>query len=122
MTARDAFKIGFLARCVQDGMTGPEAAAIAQKAAAFLERRANLATWAGDKATGTLDLAGNVAAGLGIAAPIAAGAGLGYLAHRAAQPEVDADDIRKRELIDEYTHYIRRARERQRARTLLPAA
>jgi hypothetical protein len=110
MTARDAFKIGFLLRCADAAMPPAAVTATMQKAAALMEKRA----------FGFSDLApvGNLAIGAGIAAPAVAGAGIGYLASQAASPEVDEEDVRKRELIDELRHYARRAREKQKAKTL----
>lgn len=107
MTPRDAFKVGFMLGCADQGLSGQESAELMNKAAELLEKNA--------------DLLGNLGSIIGttaLVAPIAAGAGAGYLAHQAANPEIDEDSIRKRELIEEFRHYARRAREQQKVKAL----
>lgn len=114
MTHREAFKAGFLLGCADLGLSGPETAELTKTAAAFLLKDAGLS----DTATQAAGSGLNILKQVGIGLPIAAGAGVGYLAHKALHPDVDADDVRKHELIQELRHFARQARERQRARGL----
>ena len=109
MTPREAFKIGFLMQCADEGLSGEQTAGRISQLADRLE-----------KAAGLGDVLDTAKSGLvtSLAIPVAAGAGIGYLAHRAAVPEVDEDDVKKRELIDEFRHYARRARDKQKVRSL----
>jgi len=111
LTVKEAFKVGFMLRCADAGMTGEQASDCAQKAASLLTKKAYIGQSVVDNLPGA-------AVGLGLALPVMAGAGVGYLASEAATPEVDADDVKKRELIDEFRHYARRARERQQNKVL----
>ena len=106
MTNREAFKIGFLIGCADQGIDGAGAVELMQKAAALLEK------------TGFMDFLQNTALTAGIALPAAAGAGLGYMAHRVNSPEIDADDVRTKEIINELKHWARRARETQKTKVL----
>jgi hypothetical protein len=76
MTPREAFKIGFLTTCADLGLNGPQAAALMTKAAGLLEKQA----------LGLGDL-GSLVGTTALTVPVLAGAGMGYLAHRAAVPE-----------------------------------
>lgn len=118
MTPREAFKFGFLLACADRGESGEQVQRCMAKAAALL-KGAGL-PGLGDVASAAQPL-GNLAATAAVALPIMGGAGLGYLAHRAAVPEVDEDDIKKQELIEELKHYARRAREHQRVKALRAA-
>lgn len=112
LTARESFKVGFLLACADRGLDGPASVKLMQKAASLLAKQAE---------GGFLDHLGSAAstAGtLGTLFPIAAGAGVGYLAHKAMNPDIDEDDVKKQELIEELRHYTRRAREHQRMRAM----
>jgi len=88
LTAREAFKAGFLARCAEDGL-GPGQAHTLVKAALGL--------------TDLPDMAGKAGLALAGTAPLMLGGGLGYLAAKATDADdTDATDLKRRELIDEY--------------------
>lgn len=117
ITPREAFRIGFLKRCVDDGLTPAETRDRVEKAAAFLEKQA----------TGPVELAGGAlnkmlgsAMTYGIALPVAAGVGGGYLANKLTEDDLDEDDVRKQELIDELRHWTRRANEQNKLKLLRP--
>jgi len=107
MQARDAFKVGFLSRCVEDGLSLEEA-----------HERVKVAM---DKLAGLTDLPGKIvdlakpvlSTGLayGIPAAIAAPPILGGLAGYGASKltdvdDTDVDEIKKQEVIDEYKRQI----------------
>lgn len=105
LTPREAFRVGFLMGCADRGLTGEQVKAAALRAKNAFDLN-------------SLKPVGDAAWAAAVGLPIAAGAGLGYLAHRAASPDVDDDDIKKQELIEEMRHYARVARDRQRVRAL----
>ena len=102
LTPDEAFKIGFLMACADRGMTGGEAAETAASLADAVVKRASL-----------LD---NTAGQLLMGVPIALGAGAGMLAHQTSRTDIDEEDVRQREMIEELKHWARRAREAQRLR------
>jgi hypothetical protein len=118
LTPSEAFQIGFLLRCADEGLDAVGVRTRVEKAASLIEKRALSLT------EGALGLGGqglNTALGLGIAAPIGLGVLGGYLAHKGTEDNVNEEDIQKRELIAELHHWARRARESRRARQLLPS-
>lgn len=107
MSPPDAFKAGFFFACGDMGLTGPEVTALAEKAAALLDKRAFM--------SGLQDTALSAAVGL----PVLTGAGVGYMAHKLrGGGQVDPEDVRTQELIDELKKFTARARESQRQRAL----
>lgn len=115
MSPREAFKIGFLTACGDLGLDGPGAVSLMNKAAGVLTKGASAFA---ETASSVAKPLGNLALAAGVTLPVMAGAGAGYLAHRAAVPDVDDEDIKSRELIEELRHYARRARELQQSRAL----
>lgn len=97
MTPQEAFKLGFLARCVEENLSQEK---IAEAALGL----ANLKiAGMGQEFLDTVTDLGKGAVGVALAAPPAAGALTAYLASKASDPtELDVEEIRKRELLDEY--------------------
>lgn len=105
LTAMEAFKVGFLARCVEDRLSPAQIQVSAEKAAALMTKSASI--------TGLLSSA--LAAGGGaaktmlgyglpiaLAAPPIAGGVLGYgLARSTDIDDTDIGEIKDREVIDE---------------------
>lgn len=109
LTKQEAFRVGFMLSCADRGLDGAQLQNHVLKAASLIKH-------AFPGLDGVADLAGTAV----VAAPIAAGAGLGFLAHEATNPEVDADDVKVRELIEEYRRHTDHARKQQARRTLRP--
>jgi hypothetical protein len=115
LTAQQAFKFGFLARCAADGLTPAQTVKAAQAAREVLEKRAFLGSLV-DKG---LDLAKGVGGGavsygvpLALAAPPVLGGLAGYGLARATDiDDTEIADIKDRELIDEYTRQADRLRQ-----------
>lgn len=106
LTPRDSFKAGFLERCARDGLTPEQMLAAVGTAAAALEKTAVLGALLGKG----LDLgahAGKTMLGYGlpaalIAPPVLGGlAGYG-LAKATDVDDTDVDEIKNRELVEEY--------------------
>ena len=94
MHPREAFKIGFLARCVEIGLTPEATNKLVKSAGDCFNKQA----WVGDLAK-----AGVTAALAAAAAPIALGGGAAYFANQATDTDAtDIDEIKKRELVETY--------------------
>lgn len=117
LTPTQAFRIGFLMKCAADGLTPEETRDRIEKAAEFLEKGAGPL---GDIGSGLASL-GSSAKTYGIALPVGAGVLGGYMAHKAVDDDLDEDDVRKREIIEELQHWTRRAKEQQKMKQLRPA-
>jgi hypothetical protein len=107
--AKTAFKMGFLSRCSEEGLTG-----------AALDARI--------KQAGIMDGLGNVlssGAALTIGLPLAGGlvaGGLGgYGAAKMTTPELDDDTLKSEELANTYRAYANRLRSRKKALQYRPA-
>lgn len=112
MRPHEAFKLGFLARCVEEGLSPDQTHALAKQAAdcctkqAFLDFLNNPAKATVDTGKSTLDLVkGSLPLlGLAAAAPPVAGALTAYLTNSATDVDDAAavEDVKKQELIDNY--------------------
>jgi len=106
LTAQEAFKVGFLARCVSDGLSPDQMLSRVKQAQDMLEKRAFL----GGIANSAIGAAGGVAksmAGYGIPlallAPPALGGLAGYgLAKATDVDDTDVNEIKQKELVEEY--------------------
>jgi hypothetical protein len=95
MSRREAFKFGFLLKCAELGLDAAGTRAFVDEA---IEKIAadGIGIWGKGKdlLTGLQHLGG-----WGLAAGVGAGAGTGYLAARMTEPDVDAEEYKKMELI-----------------------
>lgn len=106
LTAKEAFKVGFLAKCAEDGLTPDQMLARVKQAKDALEKRAFIGGLLGS-AAGAVGGAAKSVAGYGIplalAAPPILGGLAGYgLAKATDVDDTDVDDIKNRELVEEY--------------------
>lgn len=118
LSDKDAFKVGFLQRCVQDGLTPDQMLLRVKTAGELLEKRAFLGGLLGG-AAGAVGSAGKTMAGYGIplalAAPPILGGLAGYgLAKATDVDDTDADAIKNQELVEEYRRQAERL-QRQKA-------
>jgi len=111
--ARDAFCMGFFARCVEEGLSKEAAEARLTK----LDQVKTAVFGLGQtiKDVGTFGLAAPVVLGLG------AGGLLGYGASQVTAPDVDADQVRAQEISDTYKLYAQRAAAKRRLRSYRPS-
>lgn len=121
LTPREAFKIGFMLRCAEEGLDPAQVQDRIQKAAAvLLEKQALLGGLiSSDDVRSGLGGLANLGIGAAMTVPIGIGLLGGYLANRAREADVDEEDVRNRELIDELRHWTRRARERAKVKRLM---
>lgn len=110
--AKDAFTLGFLTRCAEEGLVGADLDARLEKLAAFNEKAANL----GDMSRAALNLA---AVPVGLSA--VGGGLLGYGAAKLTQPKLDEDEMKTQELVNTYKVLAARARSRSKMRGYRPA-
>jgi hypothetical protein len=110
MTDREAFKVGFMANCIDAGLTTPE------EMLGALEKSA--LSLPGEKLiTDTLGTAAKWLIPAAIAGPPIAGYALGRLAGNATDiDETDTDDVKRQELISEYKRQAALLRQRSRSR------
>lgn len=123
LSAREAFKVGFLARCAEEGCSAEEmhtrVAQAREKVGAFFWNMnpidaAGRTAGAVGKLIGDLGRAGGTAA---VVAPFGVGALGGYGAAKLTDvDETDADELKKRELIAEYKRLADRARRHREAK------
>lgn len=113
MHPREAFKIGFLARCVEEGLSPDETRALAKSASDCFAKQAfglNDTVKAIKSVTipGALALAG---------APILAGGGAAYFANQATDTDAtDIEEIKKKELVDTYRRMADQLRRQRKLR------
>jgi len=112
--ARDAFCMGFFARCVEEGLSK-------EAAEARLEKLAQI------KSATIGQVAGGVGQGLAVGAvlPALVGLGLGgvagYGAAQVAAPDADPEQIRAEEIANTYKLYAQRAAAKRRLRSYRPS-
>jgi hypothetical protein len=121
MQVHEAFKLGFLSRCVEEGMNPEQTHGLSKMAASLFEKQAliNLPSPTGEvrNAVGTLgDIAPYLAAGLAI--PPALGGLAAYFANQATDTESSqgVDNIKRQELQETYERMagqLQRQKERQ---------
>jgi len=121
MQVHEAFKLGFLSRCVEEGMSPEQTHGLSKMAASLFEKQAliNLPSPMGEvrNAVGTLgDMAPYLAAGLAI--PPALGGLAAYFANQAADTEGSQgiENIKRQELQETYERMagqLQRQKERQ---------
>lgn len=132
LTQEQAFKIGFLQACAEEGLSMVETGQRVKQAIAFkraggqLEKQAWLPglAWVGGKAIQAIPAlasTGLTTAGvLGIGLPVAAGASTGYLAGKMNNTDGKGlvEDAKNEEIIGEYERLADEARRRSRLKKL----
>ena len=112
MHPREAFKIGFYARCVEEGLSPEDTRALVKSASDCFEKRAGGLKDLFDTAKGI----GYPALGLAMAAPIALGGGAAYFTNKATDTDAtDIEEIKQKELLETYR---RMAEQMQRQRKM----
>jgi hypothetical protein len=123
ISAQDAFKLGFLARCAEEKLTGDDLESRLQKIAEFNEKSALLGVKVDPQSVNPWAGAGSAlynALQLGIAVPFGAsilgGGALGYGLGKVTEPQIDEDEMRAKELAATYKLYADKAKARRKIR------
>ena len=117
---RDAFKVGFLQQCAAEALTPEQMLQRIKAAKDVLEKKAGI----GDLVSGTAHAAGGLvktlgsyAIPIGLAAPPVLGGLAGYgLAKATDLDDTDVDDIKNRELVEEYQRQAERLKGQKQVR------
>jgi hypothetical protein len=116
LTPHEAFKVGFLARCVRDGLTPEQIHDRVKTAADLFEKEAFLGSLIGAAGNAVKGM-GGYALPLAIAAPPVLGGLGGYALAKATDvDDTDVEDIKGQEVLDEYRRQAERLRRLQAAR------
>jgi hypothetical protein len=103
---RDAFKLGFLTRCAEEGLTGEA-----------LEARLRLTEK--DAVVGVADALGATAL-LPVGASLLGGGALGWGAAKLMEPKLTEDEIKAQELANTYRVYADRLRAKRKLKSYRP--
>jgi hypothetical protein len=112
---KDAFKLGFLARCAEEGLTGDALDARIKSAEVLVKTGWDLIPSEGRYAAG-------LAAGLPIAAGVLGGGALGYGLAKMQEPPLDEDEIKANEIATTYRVLAQRAKARKKLRQYRPGS
>jgi len=110
MTEREAIKVALMMEWAEQGLTPGEVQDQIQKLGAVLEKRADLSGIASSLGQG-IGSGMHLGLGAAVALPVSAGLLGAYALNRAREADVDDEDVRTRETIDELRQWARRARE-----------
>lgn len=115
LTPREAFKVGFLARCVEDGLSPSQIGERVKQASEKLAFLSELAGKAMDVGAGAVGGLYNYGLPMALAAPPILGGMAGYGLARATDiDDTDVADIKDQEVLDEYRRQTQRlGRERE---------
>jgi hypothetical protein len=103
LQTREAFKVGFLARCAETGMSPQQMLQTVKEAQEKLAFIGGMVDKAVDLGRGAVTTAAGWGLPLALAAPPALGGVIGYGLGRAADiDDLDVQDIREQELLNEY--------------------
>lgn len=115
LTEKEAFRLGFLTRCAEEGLTGDALqtrikAAAEKKAdlAAFLSLLGGAARTGWEGAKGLAATGGQLAIGVPAAVGLAGGGLGGYALAKFNEPNITDDDVKAQELADTYRRYAQR--------------
>ena len=116
VTSKEAFRLGFLSRCAEEGLTGPALQERIKQAGFPIGWAVPAVAGLGGLAllTGNPGTAGAMV-GLPAAVGLGTGAALGYGAAKVTEPDISSDDIKAQELADTYRVYANKARAARRA-------
>jgi hypothetical protein len=130
VTEKEAFTLGFLTRCAEEGLTGEALTARLESVAKFNEKTAQnpvvkfspldlgpgqVASGIGSGASKLIDY-GLAVAALPIMGSIIGGSGLGYGAAKMVEPQINEDEIKAKELAATYKLYADKAKNRKKVR------
>ncbi len=124
LSGKESFKVGFLSRCIEEGVSNEEALQrikaasdsldVAEKQAGVYDVLRDAGGFASGLLSPVVEQAAGVAKNSLLFGPPLLGAGAGYLHSKLTDvDEEDTEDIQKEELIDEYRRQADRLRQSQ---------
>ena len=124
LSGKESFKVGFLSRCIEEGVSNEEALQrikaasdsldAAEKQAGVYDALRDVGGFASNLLSPVVEQAAGAAKNTLLFAPPVLGAGAGYLHSKLTDvDEEDTEDIQKEELIDEYRRQAERLRQSQ---------
>lgn len=129
LTDQDAFKLGFMARCAEEGLTGAALTARLEKVAKFNKSALDWTKYKPHewslpipgvsqvaKGLGDMGAAYWAALGIPIGGAILGGGAVGHAAGKMVEPPVDDDELRAQELAATYKLYADKAKHRKKMR------
>jgi len=127
MTPKEAFKIGFLEKCAEDGLSNEEIVKRIRNSKMLVKLAYNQPGWVDDTGQGLLDLSSNIfnkVWPLILAGPPLLGAAGGYMLAKARGDSYDKDEAKTREIIGSYQqaltrlHALKKKQQEQQTRRL----
>lgn len=116
ITPQEAFKLGFLARCAEEKLTGSALDARLEKVAELNKSASILPSWLPGSGVANDITAGYLALlSLPFGASILGGSALGYGAGNLVEPQIHDDELKANELATTYKLYADKARNRRKA-------
>ena len=113
---RQQFKAAFIARCIEHGVTEPaDIAAAAREGHEKIALLGGLGHAAGSAIDAVKGLGGVALGGLAIAPPLAGFLAGNALGNAGNLNDIDAEEVRRKEKIEEYRKQIERLRRRRRS-------
>lgn len=106
LTEKEAFQLGFMYRCAEEGLTGER----------LLSRMQHFEKKAAGDALSTIGAGLSNLVSLPILGAVTLGGLAGHVAGSAAEPAVDENDLKAKELIATYKAYAARAKSRRKNR------
>lgn len=116
--AKHAFKLGFLTRCAEEGLTGEKLDARLAQLEKTAEGWKDVISGVGDAGLA----AGKLWYGLPIAAGLLGGGVAGWGTAKLTEPKLDEDQIKAQELAHTYRVYADRLKARRKAKEYRPGA
>jgi hypothetical protein len=118
ITEKEAFRLGFLARCAEEKLSGAALDARLEKAAESPVKFSPVDLGVPSLAAGGKSLLDSAWGMLGLpfGMSILAGGGLGYGTAKMLEPRVDEDEVKAQELMNTYKLYADKAKARKKVR------
>lgn len=118
-TEKDAFKLGFLSRCAEEGLTGGALEARIKQAETLV--KTSVWPFSDHLLPAEVRYSAGLAAGLPVAAGLLGGGAIGYGLAKMQEPPLDDDEIKAKEIATTYRVLAERAKARRKARQYRPA-
>lgn len=117
---KEAFRLGFLTRCAEEGLTGEKLEARLAAVSELTKEGSGNWSLLPNEIKSTATNAGLAMLGLPIGFGLLGGGALGYGAAKLQEPALDEDEIKAREIANTYKVFAARAKARRKSRQYRP--